>query len=55
MLHRFNPREEALDLLVTVIEEFVDSPELIQKYLDLNDRYQVGQVVDALKRVTITG
>ena len=55
MLHKFNAREEALDLLVTVIEEFIDSPELIQKYLDLNDRYQVGQVVDALKKVTITG
>ena len=55
MLHKFNAREEALDLLVTVIEEFIDSPELIQKYLDLNDRYQVGQVVDALKKVKITG
>lgn len=55
MLHRFNPREEAVDLLITVIEEFIDSPELIQKYLDLNDRYQVDQVVASLKRVTITG
>ena len=55
MLCKFNPREEALDLLVTVIQEFVDSPELIKKYADLSDSYQVNQVVDALKRVTITG
>ena len=55
MLHKFNAREEALDLLVTVIEEFIDSPELIKKYLDLNDSHQAGQVVDALKRVKITG
>ena len=55
MLHRFNPREEALDLLVTVIEELIDSPDLIRKYADLSDSHQVNQVVDALKRVTLTG
>lgn len=55
MLHKFNAREEALDLLVTVLEEFIDSPELIKKYLDLNDSHQAGQVVDALKKVKITG
>ena len=55
MLHKFNPREEALDILVTVIQEFVDSPDLVRKYADLNDSHQVNQVVDALKRVTLTG
>ena len=55
MLHRFNAREEALDIVVTVIQELVDSPELIKKYADLSDNYQVSQVTDALRRVTITG
>ena len=55
MLCKFNPREEALDILVTVIQELVDSPDLIKKYADLSDSHQVNQVVDALKRVTITG
>ena len=55
MLCRFDPREEAVDILITVIQEFIDSPELIQKYADLSDGHQVRQVVESMKRVTISG